>query len=263
MADVWLNGEKLGQHKGAFTAFRFDITSKLKTGKNVLLVKTDNSATTTNADLTAIAPLSGDFNMAGGLYRGVSLVSTPSAAHFALDDLGSSGIFVKTTSVSGGTATVIRNEGDIRGVNTKGLVTFDHKTKKDPFYFYQANWSKQPVTHVVGKRYTDRAYQYADVKVYSNADSVTLKVNGNSVATMTAAQCAWKTCVFPNVKLNIGTNSIEAEGSRLRRYGGPSRQTLHSHLTKRTSRRTFLQVLGDLHAYRHSKPSSRQSLPPH
>jgi beta-galactosidase len=71
VADVWLNGQKLGQHKGAFTAFRFDVTGKLLSGqKNVLLVKTDNSAPLANSDLTAIAPLSGDFNMSGGLYRG-------------------------------------------------------------------------------------------------------------------------------------------------------------------------------------------------
>src|SRR5436190_387372 len=48
VADVWLNGQKLGQHKGAFTAFRFDVTGKLTGQKNVLLVKTDNSAPTAN-----------------------------------------------------------------------------------------------------------------------------------------------------------------------------------------------------------------------
>ena len=44
VADVWLNGKKLGQHKGAFTAFRFDVTDGLQPTGNVLLVKTDNSA---------------------------------------------------------------------------------------------------------------------------------------------------------------------------------------------------------------------------
>ena len=106
VADVWLNGEKIGQHSGAFTAFRFDVTSKLKAGKNVLIVKADNSAALSDTDLTAIIPLSGDFNMSGGLYRGVSLVSTPSAAHFALDDLGSSGIYAYTKSIKDGAATV-------------------------------------------------------------------------------------------------------------------------------------------------------------
>jgi beta-galactosidase len=73
VADVWLNGQKLGQHKGAFTAFRFDVTNvagRSKTGnKNVLLIKTDNSAPLTDQDRTAIIPLAGDFNVSGGLYR--------------------------------------------------------------------------------------------------------------------------------------------------------------------------------------------------
>ena len=105
-ADVWLNGQKLGQHRGAFTAFRFDVTGKLKASNNVLLVKTDNSAASTDSSPTAVAPLGGDFNMAGGLYRGVSLISTPSAAHFALDDFGSTGIFARTTSLSNGNANI-------------------------------------------------------------------------------------------------------------------------------------------------------------
>jgi len=106
VADVWLNGKKLGQHKGAFGRFRFDITDKLQPGKNVLVVKADNTAPTTGTDATAIMPLSGDFNMSGGLYRSVSLVSTPNAAHFALDDFGASGVYATTTAISGSSATV-------------------------------------------------------------------------------------------------------------------------------------------------------------
>ncbi len=100
VADVWLNGAKIGQHKGAFTAFRFDVSDKLRHGKNVLLVKADNSAPVTASDLTAIAPLTGDFNMSGGLYRDVQLLSTPDAVHFALDDFGSSGVFAQTTRIT-------------------------------------------------------------------------------------------------------------------------------------------------------------------
>lgn len=106
VADVWLNGKKLGQHRGAFTTFRFDVTGALRPGQNVLLVKTDNSAPRADTDVTAIAPLSGDFNMSGGLYRGVFLVSTKSATHLALDDLGSSGVFARTTSLGVGAAAV-------------------------------------------------------------------------------------------------------------------------------------------------------------
>jgi hypothetical protein len=37
---VWLNGEKLGEHEGAYTSFSFDITTKIKQGEaNLLAVK--------------------------------------------------------------------------------------------------------------------------------------------------------------------------------------------------------------------------------
>ena len=105
-ADVWLNGVKLGQHRGAFTTFRFDVTDIVKSGKNVLVVKTDNRRALKDGDPTAIAPLSGDFNMSGGLYRGVSLISTANKAHIALGDLGGPGVYAKTNSVNGSSASV-------------------------------------------------------------------------------------------------------------------------------------------------------------
>ncbi|SIO48697.1 hypothetical protein SAMN05444172_2313 [Burkholderia sp. GAS332] len=57
------------------------------------------------------------------------------------------------------------NDGDVQRVNTKGLVTYDRKTKKDAFYFYKANWSSEPVTYITDRRYTNRAYATVDVKV--------------------------------------------------------------------------------------------------
>ena len=107
----------------------------------------------------------------------------------------------------------IRNEGDLRGVNTKGLVTFDRQTRKDPFYFYKANWSAEPVTYIVGRRYTDRAYATTDVKVYSNAETVQLVVNGAPFGTRAAAQCPLRTCVFERVVLQQGKNVIGARGT--------------------------------------------------
>src|SRR5215470_14630717 len=42
VADVYLNGEKLGRHEGGFTAFDFEITSLVKDKDNYLVVKADN-----------------------------------------------------------------------------------------------------------------------------------------------------------------------------------------------------------------------------
>ncbi|MDD4399042.1 MAG: glycoside hydrolase family 2 TIM barrel-domain containing protein [Dysgonamonadaceae bacterium] len=38
-ADVWVNDVKVGQHKGGYTPFSFDITAALASGKNTLVVK--------------------------------------------------------------------------------------------------------------------------------------------------------------------------------------------------------------------------------
>ena len=127
----------------------------------------------------------------------------------------------------------IRNEGDLRGVNTKGLVTFDRQTRKDPFYFYKANWSAEPVTHIVGRRYTDRAYATTDVKVYSNADAVQLVVNGAPVRHVTAPQCPLRTCVFERRRAPAGQ-----ERRRRTRNSGGSDERRRGGLDARPRRRT-------------------------
>ena len=107
-----------------------------------------------------------------------------------------------------------RHEGDIGGTNTKGLVTFDRATRKDPFYFYKANWSEAPITWITGRRYVDRAYGVTDVRVYSNADTVTLSLNGREIGVRNAAECPLRTCVFEHVTLEEGSNRLEAHGMR-------------------------------------------------
>ena len=71
-----------------------------------------------------------------------------------------------------------RNQGGEPGMNHKGLVTFDRKTKKDSFYLYKSWWTKEPMVHICGKRYEYRPEKTTTVKVYSNAPSVTLYVDG-------------------------------------------------------------------------------------
>ncbi len=107
-------------------------------------------------------------------------------------------------------ATTVRREGDAIDINTKGLVTYDRKIRKDAYYFYKANWSDAPTVHVNGRRYVDRAYPATDVRVYSNAPRTELSVNGRVVGTMT--NCAQKTCVWEKVALTPGTNRIVARG---------------------------------------------------
>jgi beta-galactosidase len=118
-----------------------------------------------------------------------------------------------------------RHEGDIGQTNTKGIVTFGRDVKKDVFYFYKANWTNTPVTYITGRRYTERAYTLADVKVYSNADSVVLRVNDAVVATKAAAECPLHVCEFPKVPLRPGATrwwrlaATEARKCRMRSTG--------------------------------------------
>ena len=67
------------------------------------------------------------------------------------------------------------------GRNNKGLVTIDRKTRKESFYLYQAYWFKEPMVHIVGRRYAQRAGETIEVKVYSNQDEVTLFLNGKEI----------------------------------------------------------------------------------
>jgi beta-galactosidase len=94
-----------------------------------------------------------------------------------------------------------RNEGDTPGRNDKGLVTFDRVTRKDAFFFYKANWSNQPFVYIASRRFTPRTTATTSVKVYSNAATVTLAVNGSALPAVTSANHVF---VWPNVGLAVG-----------------------------------------------------------
>jgi beta-galactosidase len=104
-----------------------------------------------------------------------------------------------------------RNEGDHPGRNDKGLVTYDRKTKKDAFYFYKANWSDESFVYVTDRRFTPRDQQSGPVKIYSNCDSVELKVNGESIGSKTSDNHIF---IWPDVQLKLGDNKFETIGTK-------------------------------------------------
>ena len=126
-ADVYVNGQAIGRHEGGYAAFRFDITSALKAGGNVIAVRVDNTK------VPEIAPLSGDFNIFGGLYRGVSLI-TISGAHIDLMDHGGPGVYATTATISADKAEIhvrdlIRNDGGATKATVRTrIVDADGKT---------------------------------------------------------------------------------------------------------------------------------------
>lgn len=74
-----------------------------------------------------------------------------------------------------------RNEGGTKRLNTKGLVCYDHQTKKDAFYFFKAAWNKKDkFVWLTDKRFTNRNKKYQNIKAYSNCEKVELLVNGVS-----------------------------------------------------------------------------------
>lgn len=104
-----------------------------------------------------------------------------------------------------------RNEGGVAGRNNKGLMTIDRKTKKDSYYIYKAYWNKEPMVHLCGKRYAQRAGETTQIRIYSNLPTVTLYLNGEKVGEQTAE----KVFVF-EVALAAGFNTIVAEAGDLK-----------------------------------------------
>lgn len=109
-------------------------------------------------------------------------------------------------------ASDIRAEGDAIDLNDKGLVTYDRKTRKDAFFFYKVNLNPEPMIHLNGRRYVDRAYPVADVRAYATAASAALVVNGAAIG---SAACPDHICVWPRVALRPGDNTIVATAGSL------------------------------------------------
>ncbi|MFD2034692.1 glycoside hydrolase family 2 protein [Belliella marina] len=71
LANVYLNGEKIGSHEGGFTPFQFEITDIVKEGENALIVKVDN-----RRHGNGLPGFSFDWLNFGGITRDVDLIET-------------------------------------------------------------------------------------------------------------------------------------------------------------------------------------------
>nr|WP_294894374.1 glycoside hydrolase family 2 TIM barrel-domain containing protein [uncultured Pedobacter sp.] len=110
IADIYINGAFVGEHKGGYTAFSFDITDKLQEGKNTIAVKVNS------AQNPFIPPLSIGYASYGGIYRPVKLVFSKAIRFNGV--YAGSGIKIKTPQVSNEKASIeidanIKNTTDI------------------------------------------------------------------------------------------------------------------------------------------------------
>jgi beta-galactosidase len=116
VADVFVNGQKVGTHIGGYNFFSFPIYKYLKydannVSANEIVVRVDNRH---NED---IPPLSADFTFFGGIYRDVYLIAA-NAVHFDMDNNASTGVFITTPSVTAANAEV-----NVKGafINSSGI----------------------------------------------------------------------------------------------------------------------------------------------
>lgn len=94
VTNLFVNQKHVGEHRGGYGAFVFDITDWVEYGKeNELLVRVNNALQ------LDIMPLVGDFNFYGGIYRDVHLILTDER-HISLTDYASPGVYLIQENVS-------------------------------------------------------------------------------------------------------------------------------------------------------------------
>lgn len=106
-------------------------------------------------------------------------------------------------------ATPMGNSGGVLARNNKGLITFDRKVKKDAFYWYKANWSKEPVVYLTQRRNVDREKKETSVTVYSNIGMPKVYLNGKELPGIRQGYTQVH-YVFDHVALDNGKNILKA-----------------------------------------------------
>ena len=94
IADLFVNGHHVGEHRGGWTAFTFEITKHIEYGRNNSLVVVVN-----NAYQNDVLPTSSDENLYGGIYRDVELIVTEPTTISPLQ-YGTDGVFVHQNHIT-------------------------------------------------------------------------------------------------------------------------------------------------------------------
>ncbi len=100
VADIFINGKYVTEHKGAFTTFNVDITPFVRLGEyNSILV------VVSNAPRMDVFPFSSDANIFGGIYSDVELIALDKN-HISLAHYGSKGVYIDTKELTPSSATM-------------------------------------------------------------------------------------------------------------------------------------------------------------
>ena len=133
VAQLYVNDKLIGQHKGSFSAFAFDISYALEYGK-----KNNIEVRVNNQEREDVIPINNRlFPIYGGIYRPVSLIIT-NKINFAVTDYASPGIYIKQKNVSSELADIqvlakIENKQEQPKMLTLSTTVYD-KDKKIAFY---------------------------------------------------------------------------------------------------------------------------------
>lgn len=100
VTNLFINGKHVGEHRGGYGAFVFEVTDKVAYGESNLI-----EARVNNGEQLDVMPLTGDFNFYGGIYRDVHLLITDAVCISPLD-YASPGVYLVQESVSGKQADV-------------------------------------------------------------------------------------------------------------------------------------------------------------
>lgn len=93
-AEIYVNGNLVGTHKGAYAAFVVEIDRELKIGyNNEVMVKVDNQS---RLDVIPVNHIL--FGVYGGIYRPISLIVTD-LCHIAVNDYASPGVYITQNNV--------------------------------------------------------------------------------------------------------------------------------------------------------------------
>ena len=133
VSNVFINGKQIGEHRGGYGAFIFEITDKVNYGKdNTVLVRVNNG------EQLDVMPLVGDFNFYGGIYRDVHLLVTEDICISPLD-YASPGVYLFQQHVGEKQAAVLARMNLSNGTEHPRQATLRLQVKEGDKVVYQAD----------------------------------------------------------------------------------------------------------------------------